>query len=309
VNISADQGQQLELTDNVEPPKREEISTASALVTEALAIIDTSAIQIMSGGYIKFSGEGSQSMRAAEKLGEAHRLQLDDPWLHYAYAAALQLAAQYKTGREEMEKLAQAQPDFLLASFAIKGWDCWDGLFALPPWSPEIKSVHPAISSALKAGYVMGTRDGIHPRATLFLRCAGGDFANPQVLQNARIDMTTVVSDTHPLLAIVYARIWDNPQSPFRLETLGAPLYPRGFAQRCKYEYMCLQEDIDFTVIDQRNKILLNKRLPMPVRMKQAHSRLLRSLQEEAGYEISDAELVSAVRAFQSRFSPDDVRY
>ncbi len=283
--------------------------SVSALTAEALAIIDTGAIQIMSGGYIKGSGTGSESMRAAEKLSQAHGLEPGDPWLHYGYASALQLASQYKTGREEMEKLAQAHPDFLPARLAIEGWDKWDGLFALPPWSQQVKSVHQAISAALKGGYVMGTRDGLRPRATLFLRDSRGDFANPSVLQNARIDITTVVSDTNPPLAIVYAKIWDNPKSPFQVEALGAPLYPRGHAQRCKYEYLCLQQDIDFAVMDNRDRILLNKRLPMSGRMKQANTKLLKLLQGEAGREVSDAELVSAVRAFQSRFSLNDVKY
>ncbi|MEW6092980.1 MAG: hypothetical protein AB1531_03340 [Chloroflexota bacterium] len=291
------------------PVRPSQSNDALKLVAEALAIIDTSAIQIMSGGYIKYSGTDSESMRAAEILGEAHGLEPGDPWLHYAYASALQLASQYKTGREEMEKLAQAHPDFLPARFACEGWDKWDGLFALPPWSREIKSVHPAISAALKGGYVMGTRDGLRPRATLFLRDAGGDFANTNVLQTVRIDITTMLSDTRPPLAIVYAKIWDNPKSPFQVEALGAPLYPRGHAQRCKYEYLCLQQEIDFAVIDNRDQILFNKRLPMPARMKQVNAQLLKLLQGEAGHEISDSELVSAVRTYQGRYSLDDVKY
>ncbi len=280
------------------------------LVAEALEIIENAVVEYKPGmDYIKVGGTGTQSMVAAEKLGEAYKLQPNDLFLQYAYAAALHLAMQYKSGREEMEKLVQAHPDFLLARFALDGWEAWDGLFLLPPWRPGINTVHPAISTQLKAGYVLPTRDGLRPRATLFLRDAGSDFANSNVLQTARIDITTMLSDTRPPLAIVYAKIWDNPKSPFQVEALGAPLYPRGNAQRCKYEYLCLQQDIDFAVIDNRDHILFNKRLPMPTRMKQVNAQLLKLLQGEAGHDISDSELVSAVRAYQSRYSLDDVKY
>ncbi|MBI4732113.1 MAG: zinc ribbon domain-containing protein, partial [Chloroflexi bacterium] len=292
------------------PVRPSQSNDALKLVAEALEIIENKVIQYKPGmGYVKVGGTDSQSMVAAEKLGEAYKLQPNDLFLQYAYASALHLAMQYKSGREEMEKLVQAHPEFLLARFALDGWEAWDGLFLLPPWKPGIKSVHPAISAQLKAGYVIPTRDGLRPRATLFLRDAGGDFANSNVLQTVRIDITTMLSDTRPPLAIVYAKIWDNPKSPFQVEALGAPLYPRGNAQRCKYEYLCMQQDIDFAVIDNRDQILFNKRLPMPTRMKQVNAQLLKLLLGEAGREISDSELVSAVRAYQGRYSLDDVKY
>ena len=124
-----------------------------------------------------------------------------------------------------------------------------------------------------------------------------------------RVDITTVLNDREPLLAVVYARIWDNPKDPYLVEALGLPLYPRGSKQRCKYEYLCLQEEIDFAIIDNRDLILLNKRLPMPDRMKKAHAELFHRLSTSPGREYSDMELINAVRAFQSRFALSDVRY
>lgn len=286
------------------------VADVEGLITEALQIIDAKAVQYKPGmGYIKGGGTGSEAMRAAEKLGQAHTFRPDDPLLHYAYASSLHLAMQYKAGREEMEKLAQAHPDFLLARFAIDGWEKWDGLFLLPPWGPDIQSVRADISDQVKGGYVLATRQGIQPRATLFLRDAGGDFSNPNVLKSARIDITTVISDTRPPLAIVYAKIWDNPTSPFQIEALGVPVYPHGHEHRCKYEYLCLQQDIDFAVIDNRNKILLNKRLPMPARMKKTNERLLKLLQSDPGREIANSEIVSSARLHQSHFSLKDVSY
>lgn len=285
------------------------VPETSRLVAEALEIIESRVVQFIPGGVIKSGGDTSEAMNAAEKLAEAHQLQPEDPWLHYAWASALHLAMQYKTGREEMERLAQTHPDFLFAKFAIDDWDQWDGLFALPPWKPGIENVHPAISAEIKAAFVLGTRQELQPRATLFLRDAGGDFQNPSILQNARIDITTVLSSDDPQIAVLYARIWDNPDSPYQVEALGLPLYPRGSKLRCKYEYLCLQEDIDFAVIDNHDRILLNKRLAFPKRMRKTHEKLLKLLQSSPGREISDTELVSAVRSFQSRFSLSDVRY
>jgi hypothetical protein len=291
------------------PPSSPLTDEASALVAEALEIIESKAVQIAPGMTIKYGGDASQAMRAAEILGQAHRLQPEDPWLHYAWASALHLAMQYKTAREEMGHLLTAHPSFHWAKFALDGWDQWDGLFTLPPWEPSTKTVHPAISGEVKRGYVLGTRQGLQPRATLFLRDASGDFQGSSALASMRIDITTVLSDTEPLLAVVYARLWDNPQNPYQVEALGLPLHPRGSKQRCKYEYLCLQEEIDFAIIDNRDRILLNKRLPIPDRMKKAHDDLLNRLSTSAGREYSDMELISAVRAFQSHFALSDVRY
>lgn len=288
------------------PPISDEVS---ALVTEALEIIESKAVQIVPGGTISFSGDTSPAMRAAEKLEQAHHLQPDDPWLHYAWASALHLAMQYKTARGEMERLSEAHPNFHWAKFAVDGWERWDGLFTLPPWYPGIKTVHPAISAEVKRGYVLGTRQGIQPRATLFLRDASGDFQGLSTLASTRIDITTVLSDTEPLLAVVYARIWDKPKDPYQVEALGLPLYPRGSKLRCKYEYLCLQEGIDFAIIDNHDRILLNKRFPIPDRMKKSHAELFNRFSASPGRGYSDAELIGAVRSFQSRFSPSDVRY
>ena len=291
-------------------PEAKPLTDVPALIAEAMDLIDAKAIEYKPGmGYIRSGGAGSESMVAAEKLGQAHTSRPDDPLLHYTYASALHLAMQYKAGRDEMEKLAQARPDFLLARFALDGWEKWNGLFLLPLWGPDIQSVRSDISDQVKGGYVLATRQGLQPRATLFLRDAGGDFSNPNVLKSARIEITTVLSVTRPPLAIVYAKIWDNPSSPYQIEALGVPVYPHGHEHRCKYEYLCLQQDIDFAVIDNRNKILLNKRLPIPARMKQVNARLLKLLQGDPGREIENSEIVSAARMHQSRFSLNEVSY
>jgi hypothetical protein len=281
----------------------------SSLVNEALEIIETKAVQIIPGGIIKSGGDASVAMDAANKLEQAHQLKPDDAWLHYAWASALHLAMQYKTAREEMERLMDTHPDFLWAKLALEGWDRWEGSFTLPPWEPGIQSVHPGISAEIKLGYVLGTRQKLEPRATLFLRDSRGDFQGLTTLESTRIDITTVLSDSEPLLAVVYARIWDNPTNPYQVEALGLPLYPHGSKLRCKYEYLCLQEDIDFAIIDSRDNILLNKRMTIPDRMKRAYAALWDRLSTSPGREYSDMELVNAVRAFQSRFSLSDVQY
>jgi hypothetical protein len=281
----------------------------SSLVNEALEIIETKAVQIAPDAIIKYGGDASQSMRAAEILEKAYRLQPGHPWLHYSWASALHLAMQYQTARGEMERLSETHPSFHWAKLAVEGWDHWDGLFTLPPWYPGITTVHQAISAEVKHGYVLGTRQGLQPRATLFLRDASGDFQGLSTLESTRIDITTVLSDTEPLLAVVYARIWDNPKNPYQVEALGLPLYPRGSKLRCKYEYLCLQEGIDFVIIDNQDRILLNRRLSITNRMKKVHTNLLDRLAKSTGQEYSDMELIGAVRAFQNRFALSDVRY
>jgi hypothetical protein len=154
----------------------------------------------------------------------------------------------------------------------------------------------------------------------LFLRDKAGDFRDLEVLKSAKIDITTVISDiTNPQIVAINARIWDDPTNPYPLEALDFPLCQRGLTDRRKYEYLCLQEDIDFAIIDARDRLLLNKRLQIPPRMREVNQRLLKLLVGSDGIEIPldkaggdrwyDTVGRPAIKAHQSRLQPSDVRY
>jgi len=273
------------------------------------------------GRFISVEGAGSEGsvMDAVRAFEKAHRLQPQDPLYHFAWASSLHLAAQYKTAEEEMQRLVQANPQFLLARFALDGWALWKSHFLLPEWSPAVTRGLPVLAHEVKVAVLLPVLDGITPRAALFLRDSQGDFQNVGVLRAARIDVTTVVSTiNNPQVVANYGCIWDSPTNPYRLEALEFPLRQRGHIVRRTFEYLCLQQDIDFVVIDARNNVLLNKRLPMLQRMREVNQQLLKLLRESDGQNIpTDAVYADwyervgrpAIKAHQGLLRTSDVRY
>ncbi len=292
---------------------------AAALVTDALKIIEAQIKIGPENTYIESTGAEGKVIEATRKFAEAHSLHPQNALLHYAYASALDTAMQFKSAAEEMKRLAAANPNFLLARFAItsgelltlrpetRGWTLNEAgsypLFTLPPWGPLTATVHPRISATVKTGVLVATRDRLASRATLFLRDDQGDFQDIQALKSARIDLTTMISPvTTPQVAALYAKIWDNPRSPYQVEAFDLPLGPRGSKSRRVYEFLCLQEDIDFAVIDRSDRILLNKRLSIPPAMQQTNRQILELLiQVPDGPKVSDAELYKALTEHKRR--------
>jgi hypothetical protein len=275
--------------------------------------MDARSFSVAGAGY-----EG-HVMDAARAIEKAHKLQPDNPALHFAWASALHLAMQYQTAEEEMRRLAAANPQFLLARFALDGWAHWKSPFLTPEWSSSVTRGLSVIAPGLQTTILLPVIDGITPRAALFLRDSQGDFQNVNVLNAAKIDVTTVISSINkPQVVAVYAAIWDDPNNPYRLEAVEFPLRQRGHSVRRTYEYLCLQQDIDFAVIDARNRILLNRRIPMPRRMREVNQQLLKLLLQSDGSEIPADDAYSrwydavgrpAIKAHQGMLRPADVRY
>src|ERR1017187_7893351 len=92
-----------------------------ALITEALQIIEPSVAIGSQVTVVKSAGAEGQVIEGARKLEQAHELMPNDPLLHYAWASALHLAMQNKTAEEEMRRLVEANPQFLLGRCAIQG--------------------------------------------------------------------------------------------------------------------------------------------------------------------------------------------
>lgn len=293
-----------------QPATLPESPEASSYISEALRIIEA---QVEIGpGSVHVSDAGSEGivMEAARKLEAARTLHPDNALLHYAYASGLHLAMQYKSAEEVMKDCAQSHPDFAWAQVAIQGWAKWQSPFTLPPWGQETNTVHPAISQTVKTCILLSARDGLVPRAVLFLRDAGGDFQDLQALRTAKIDLATVISAVRdPRVVGIYGSIYDNPGSPYNIEALEAPFRPRGDAIRCRYEYLCIQDDIDFVVIDRQDRILLNKRLQLPNLMKETIRKLLDALTSSEGSDVATTQLLNAINRHQRQFSHSDIRY
>jgi len=259
---------------------------------------------------IKSTGSKGEIMEAVEKLKATFELHLENPILHYAYASALDLAAQHKTAKDEMQKCLENHPNFILAKLAIDGWDNLRSLFTLPPWSIDTSSVHPAISQIVKTCILLSTRDNIIPRATLFFRDSQNIFQNIQALRSARIEIASVISPvTNPQVIGIYAKVFDDPVNPFSIECLEIPFRQRGDSTRCRYEYFCIQKEINLVIIDENNNIMLNKRLPISKKMRNVNRKIFNMFMKSNGKSISNSQLMEAIISHQQKIDPVDVDY
>ncbi len=206
-----------------------------------------------------------------------------------------------------MEALSRAHPDFQLAIWALARWETWKSLFALPPWAPSIQQVNVRLSKALTSCALLPTRDGILPRATFFFRDREGTFQDLGALRAARIDITTVVDQQSAVTPVVgvYARVWDDPKNSLNLEAHGLP----ASGERSTHEYLSDQTDIDFVVVDQTDRILLNRRLLMPNRMRSAHQDLTKLLHSIQSRTFRPEEIRAAIQSHQKRFEAATVAY
>ena len=283
---------------------------ASNYISEALSIIESQVdineelVSVMSIG-----SEG-KIMEATRKFQAAFQLHPENPLLHYAYASCLHLAMQNKSAEDEMRKCTKAHPNFILAKLALEGWEKWESMYTLPPWGIKTKTVHPALSQIIKTCIMLSVRDGIVPRATIFLRDVQGDFQNLQALKSARITITSIISPVRDTQVIgIYAKIYDDPRNPYDVEELQIPFRPRGDTIRAIYEYLCIQNDIDFVIIDSKDKILVNKRLPISQNMQKVNKKIFKMLESSEGIEITKLRLINAIMEHQQRFAASDVRY
>lgn len=283
---------------------------ASNYISEALSIIESQVVIKPEMVQVASTGSEGKVMEAARKFEAALQTHPKSPLLHYAYASCLHLSLQYKSAEDEMRKCAETHPEFILAKLAVEGWGKWQSMFTLPPWGTTTKAVHPAISQIVKTGILLAVKDAIVPRATLFLRDAQGDFQDLQALRSARITLASVISPvSDPQVIGIYAKIYDNPSNPYDVEILEIPFRPRGDKTRARYEYLCIQDDIDFVVIDRNDHILVNKRLPIPRNMQTTNDKIFKMLDASEGIEISTSQLMNAIMEHQRGFAPSDVRY
>ena len=283
---------------------------ASNYISEALSIIESTVT--IDEGIVVVASTGSESkvMEAAQKFKAASQLHPKNPLLHYASASCLHLSMQYKSAEDEMRKCTETHPEFIPAKLALEGWGKWKSMFTLPPWGKTTKAVHPALSQVLKTSILLPVRDSIVPRAAIFLRDAQGDFQDIQALQSARITLASVISPVRdPQVIGIYAKIYDDPVNPYDVEILEVPFRPRGDQIRARYEYLCIQEDIDFVVIDHNDRILVNKRLSIPQNMRKTNKEIFKMLETSEGVELSFSQFANAIMEHQRKFAVSDVLY
>jgi ankyrin repeat protein len=277
---------------------------AVKFIYEALSIIESHVEINKEWVQIDSEGTGGIMMKAVHHIKEAFRLHSDNPLIHYTYASCLHLTLQNKSAEIEMRNCIQSHPDFILAKYALDGWGQWQSMFSLPIWGTDTKTIHPYISQLVQKSTLFSVRDGIVPRAAIFLRYTQGDFTNIKALKTTKISIASVISSvSDPQVIGIYANIYDDPANPYGVEILQIPFTPRGNKIRTAYEYLCIQEDIDFVIIDQDDKILLNRRISFPLKMRITNDKILKMLQGSDGKDFSNTEIVNAIKTHQDKFS------
>lgn len=282
-----------------------ETPIASKNISEAIDIIE-SIIDIKRDFVtIKSSGLEGKSGDAIKKFQAEFLRYPENPIIHYAYASCLHFAMQYKTAEVEMRKCAIAHPDFILAKLALDGWSQWRNPFTLPPWGANIEKVHPVLSQWIKTSVLLSVRDGILPRAAIFIRDNGGDFQDIFALRYTITIDSVISSVKDPQVIGNYTKIYDDPNNPYIDEILQTPFRPRGNSTRSMYEYLCIQKDIDVVIIDKNDRILLNKRVSISREMQLTNDKIFKMLAASDGREISNSELVSAILQHQQNYASD----
>lgn len=284
---------------------------ASNCISDALSIIESQVDIKLDMISIESTGAEGKIMEAVEKFKAALKLHPENPLLHYAYASSLDLGAQHKSCEEELKKCAEMHPDFILAKLALEGYGIkWLSMFTLPPFGLNTETLHPALSQIIKTNVLRPVRDVIVPRATIFMRDGQDEFKNLSNLQSVRIDLASVISPLRaPQIIGICIKIYDDPSNPFISEVLGYPFKPRGDRSRSAYEYLCIQKDIDFVIIDNNDRILLNKRLVISKKMQATNAKIFKMLEASDGVEISPSQLMNALMIYQQRVEPSDVSF
>jgi hypothetical protein len=260
---------------------------------------------------VKGSGSEGPVMAAVNLFKELHDVHPQSPNLHFAWAASLQVALQGETAATVLAACVQSHPDFWLAKAtqkqnALVNWNP----FFLPEFIPQSGTqVHPVINRVVSTNVLLATRQGILPRAVIFLRDGSDEFAVSK-LSSCKIEFITTVSEvTNPQVVAINGRIHDDPTNPFQCEIIQCPIRRFGEEERFPYELFVRQPTYDFVMLDRGGRVKYTRHMTPSGRMKAVHARLAQMLDTMEGPKLSTSEVISAIRRHQSTFDPKKIVY
>lgn len=260
---------------------------------------------------VEGTGADGPVMQAARQFEALCGGYPDNPAIHYAYAAALQTALQGAAAGQVLEQCVAAHPEFwpariTLHSGSLASWNP----FLFPEFDPTARGrVHSAIHELVSTNILLTTREGLLPRATLFLRDAGGDFS-ASVLEKCKIEFTTTISPIRsPQVVAINGRIHDDPADPYQLEVTQCPFRPRTNRDRFVYELFVRQGPFDFVVLDRTGDVKYVRRISPAPRMEAAHRKLIGMFQKEEGTDLGLFDVMDAISRHQGKVDPRKLRY
>jgi DNA-directed RNA polymerase subunit RPC12/RpoP len=267
----------------------------------------------VSQGLVEVVGIGSTGplMRAVELFRELHEDYPGNASLHYAYAAALQVAGQGATALTVLRKCVETHPGFWIADLTLRrnslaGWIP----FLLPEFSPTIKApVHAVIHETVRTNILLPVRRRLLPESVLFFRDTCDELDAGKLDKCKAEFMTTISEVTDPQIVAINGRLHDGPDNPYQLEVTQCPFVPLTTRERLVYELFVRQDSFDLVILDTVGKIKHVRRITPSVRMKSAHDKLMRMFDLTEGRELSTQEIITAMRKHQLVCNPGSITY
>jgi hypothetical protein len=272
----------------------------------------TSYISLSPGFHaVKGAGSEGEVMVAVEQFKRLHERYSGCYELHYAYAAALQVAAQGKSAEDVLTKCVKGHPGEWLARETLKqkALYSWNPFFQPEFSSAEGAKVHPLINDFVKTVVLVPTRKQLVPRAVLFLRDGANELPTTKLRACKMEFMTTISQVTNPQVIAINCRIYDDPNNPFQCEEVGCPLRPFGSAKRLAFELLARQDTFEFVVLDEAGIVKHVRRITPSARMQAVHARLARILETNEAPDPSMSDVVAAIRRHQSILDPRQILY
>jgi hypothetical protein len=288
----------------------EKKETAKVLIDDALKVIERN-LEISDNLMIRNTGDEGEMMQAYRKLKKASSLDPDDAELQYAAICALRLAAQFASAAREMAAFSQQHPEFALAKHAVAGWKedvegIAPGVFRYPECTPNMKALPSLYARLVKTCILFPAREGIHPRAVLFLK-DNEAYWTKEVLKDAKVEIAVVHEDANPQLAAIYARVLLPGKKPDMHESLCVLCLPKADSSTAAWAYLAEQAFVDFVVIDNQKLIMLNQRVTLSEGTRKTLSEVKKVLLSSEGKKLPDREVLSICQKFQNRYSIDDL--
>ena len=280
-------------------------------VPEAAAALMANVTLSPEMNSVKGTGSTGPVMAAANLFKALHEAYPQSPNLHFAWAASLQVALQGETAANVLAACVQSHPGFWLAQAtqkqnALVNWNP----FFLPEFSPQSGAqVHPVIHRMVATNVLLATRQGILPRAVIFLRDGSNEFAVSR-LNSCKMEFVTTVSEIKtPQVIAINGRIHDDPTNPYQCEIVQCPIGPFGEKGRLPYELFVRQTTYDFVVLDGAGRVKYLRRMTPSGRMKAVHQRLAQMFDTTDGPKLSVSDVLGAIRRHQSILDPKKLAY
>jgi hypothetical protein len=260
---------------------------------------------------VEGTGSDGPVMVAANLFKALHEAYPQSPNLHFAWAASLQVALQGEAAANVLSECVQSHPDFWLAKAtqkqsAIFNWNP----FFLPEFSPiSGAQVHPMIHRMVSTNVLLATRQGILPRAVIFLRDGSDEFAVSK-LSSCKIEFVITISKIKtPQVVAINGRIHDEPTNPFQCEITMCPIRPFGEKERLPTELFIRQHTYDFVILDGAGRVKYFRHITPSTRMKAVHKKLVKMLDTMEGPKLSINDVLNAISRHQSVFDPKKIAY